>query len=313
LATSGARSRARTTRRIGRFEQAHGGTLFLDEIGDMSPLTQAKLLRVLQEKTIQRVGGKEDIPVDVRIISATHRDLEGAIAAQQFREDLYYRLAGMVIDLPPLRERGNADIERLVRYFLARFGKELGQDSPGDRAGGDSFAANPSVARQRARVEQRGPARTSARGWISHRRGTRADGMEPSGALGLRRARRVFTRTSKTCCKRRSAVSARTFMRKSWKRRSEFSFRVLSIWRAATRRRQHAGWAWRGKPCGRNSRVLAASQAIRPAIDVEPDILQPRSSAHDVDDVGFLVRRAGGSDCGKQRQRATERGVAQYF
>ena len=98
------------TRRIGRFEQAHGGTLFLDEIGDMSPLTQAKLLRVLQERSIQRVGGKEDIVVDVRILSATHRNLETAIASGGFREDLYYRLAGVVIHLPPLRERGREDL-----------------------------------------------------------------------------------------------------------------------------------------------------------------------------------------------------------
>jgi nitrogen regulation protein NR(I) len=117
-------------RRIGRFEQAHGGTLFLDEIGDLSLLTQAKLLRVLQEKCIQRVGGKEDIPVDIRIIAATHHGLEAAIQKRLFREDLYYRLAGVVIHLPPLRERGEDDLARLVKYFLGRFGKELGQESP---------------------------------------------------------------------------------------------------------------------------------------------------------------------------------------
>jgi DNA-binding NtrC family response regulator len=117
-------------RRIGRFEQAHGGTLFLDEIGDLSLLTQAKLLRVLQEKSIQRVGGKEDIPVDIRIIAATHHDLETAIQKRLFREDLYYRLAGVVIHLPPLRERGEDGLARLVKYFLGRFGKELGQESP---------------------------------------------------------------------------------------------------------------------------------------------------------------------------------------
>jgi nitrogen regulation protein NR(I) len=118
------------TRRVGRFEQAHEGTLFLDEIGDMSLLTQAKLLRVLQEKTIQRVGGKHDLPVDVRILAATHRDLEAAIQKQQFREDLYYRLAGVVIHLPPLRERGEEDIARLVKYFVGRHGRELGVAAP---------------------------------------------------------------------------------------------------------------------------------------------------------------------------------------
>jgi len=111
-------------RRIGRFEQAHGGTLFLDEIGDMSAFTQAKLLRVLQDKIIQRVGGKENIPVDVRIIAATHRDLEKAIAEKQFREDLYYRLGSVVIRLPALRERAE-DVPALAEYFVRRFREEL--------------------------------------------------------------------------------------------------------------------------------------------------------------------------------------------
>jgi DNA-binding NtrC family response regulator len=111
-------------RRIGRFEQAVGGTLFLDEIGDLSAFTQAKLLRVLQEKTLQRVGGKETIAVDARIIAATHRDLEEAIRDKQFREDLFYRLSAFVIQLPPLRERLE-DIPDLTTYFLRRFAREL--------------------------------------------------------------------------------------------------------------------------------------------------------------------------------------------
>src|SRR5436309_1872885 len=90
-------------KRIGRFEQADHGTIFLDEIGDMSPGTQIKLLRVLQEKCLQRLGGKPTIPVDVRVLAATHRDLEQAIKLKQFREDLYYRLSVVVITLPPLR------------------------------------------------------------------------------------------------------------------------------------------------------------------------------------------------------------------
>jgi len=114
-----------SARRIGRFEQANNGTIFLDEIGDMTISTQAKLLRVLQEKTIQRLGGKEPISVDVRILAATHRDLEGAIRENQFREDLYYRLNVAVINVPPLRER-REDIPALVRYFLHRYGSELG-------------------------------------------------------------------------------------------------------------------------------------------------------------------------------------------
>ena len=116
-------------RRIGRFEQADHGTIFLDEIGDMTPGTQVKLLRVLQDKTIQRLGGKETIPVDVRVIAATHRDLETAISEKQFREDLYYRLNVVVLTLPPLRTR-REDIPDLVRYFLGKHGPDLGNASP---------------------------------------------------------------------------------------------------------------------------------------------------------------------------------------
>ncbi|HZR21115.1 MAG TPA: sigma-54 dependent transcriptional regulator [Verrucomicrobiae bacterium] len=116
-------------RRIGRFEQADHGTIFLDEIGDMSPGTQVKLLRVLQERCLQRLGGKETIPVDVRVIAATHRDLETALKNQQFREDLYYRLSVVVISLPALRER-KEDIPGLVKFFLSKYGAELGVENP---------------------------------------------------------------------------------------------------------------------------------------------------------------------------------------
>lgn len=116
-------------RRIGRFEQANRGTIFLDEVGDMAPTTQVKLLRVLQEKCLQRVGGRETIPVDVRVIAATHRDLEAAMAQKQFREDLFYRLSVVVISLPPLRER-KEDIPDLVRYFLEKYGREFGLAQP---------------------------------------------------------------------------------------------------------------------------------------------------------------------------------------
>jgi DNA-binding NtrC family response regulator len=112
-------------RRIGRFEQAHDGTLFLDEIGDMTPGTQAKLLRVLQDKVIQRVGGRDDIPMTARIITATHRDLETAIVEKQFREDLFYRLNGVTIALPPLRER-SSDIPELAAHFLQKCAAENG-------------------------------------------------------------------------------------------------------------------------------------------------------------------------------------------
>jgi DNA-binding NtrC family response regulator len=111
-------------RRIGRFEQADQGTLLLDEVGDMGINLQAKLLRVLQQKTFQRVGGKETITVNVRVLAATHRDLKLAIREKEFREDLYYRLNVAVIHVPPLRER-REDIPGLVDYFMHRYGTEL--------------------------------------------------------------------------------------------------------------------------------------------------------------------------------------------
>ena len=117
------------SRRIGRFEQAHGGTIFLDEIGDLHPNTQAKLLRVLQDKCIQRLGGNETIAVDVRILAATHRDLETAIRERSFREDLFYRLSGVTIALPALRDRPE-DIPELVRYFIRRYARDLPVDQP---------------------------------------------------------------------------------------------------------------------------------------------------------------------------------------
>jgi DNA-binding NtrC family response regulator len=110
-------------RRIGRFEQAHGGTLFLDEIGEISPLVQTRLLRVLQERVIERVGGNETIAVDVRVIAATNRDLSAAIAEGRFREDLYYRLNVVHLEMPALRARAG-DILVLASAFLRRFANE---------------------------------------------------------------------------------------------------------------------------------------------------------------------------------------------
>jgi len=118
------------SRRVGKIEQANGGTVLLDEIGDMPFSIQAKILRLLQEKSIERLGGREPIPVDVRIIAATNRDLEAALADGRFREDLYYRLKVVTLWLPPLRDR-SADVPVLAEYFLARFAEEMGIDSPG--------------------------------------------------------------------------------------------------------------------------------------------------------------------------------------
>jgi DNA-binding NtrC family response regulator len=110
-------------RRIGKFEEANGGTIFLDEIGEMNLSLQAKLLRVLQEREITRVGSNENIPVDCRIIIATHKNLRDETKSGNFREDLYYRLLGLPIDLPPLRERGK-DVLILAKYFIEKFCNE---------------------------------------------------------------------------------------------------------------------------------------------------------------------------------------------
>jgi two-component system, NtrC family, response regulator AtoC len=115
-------------KRVGKFEQCSGGTLFLDEVGDMSPLTQSKLLRVLQEGRFERVGGSETVTADVRVIAATNQDLEKLVAAGRFRSDLYFRLNVFTIRLPPLRERGE-DLVVLADYYLKRFGRELHRDT----------------------------------------------------------------------------------------------------------------------------------------------------------------------------------------
>ena len=150
-------------RRIGRFEQCNGGTLFLDEIGDMPLTLQAKLLRVLQEQTFERVGGAETVTTDVRIISATHRDLVARVSEGTFRADLFYRLAVFNIHLPPLRDRGD-DLPLLVRYYLQRFARELGRDVRG-KSGGDGQAAGVLLAGQPSGTPERVEAGFDAGGW----------------------------------------------------------------------------------------------------------------------------------------------------
>jgi DNA-binding NtrC family response regulator len=116
-------------RKLGLFEQAQGGTLFLDEVGDLPLSMQAKLLRALQEREIRRVGGSASIPLDIRIVAATNRDLTKLMKDERFREDLYYRLNVVTLLLPPLRERPD-DIPRLVEAFLERFSREAGRTPP---------------------------------------------------------------------------------------------------------------------------------------------------------------------------------------
>lgn len=117
-------------RRIGKFEQCTGGTIFLDEIGDMSPTVQGKVLRLLQEQKFERVGGNETIKTDVRLIAATNQNLEEMCRDGEFREDLYYRLNGYTIELPPLKDRGE-DLILLIEHFLARLAKELDKEVAG--------------------------------------------------------------------------------------------------------------------------------------------------------------------------------------
>ena len=114
-------------RRIGKFEICSGGTLFLDEIGDMSPLMQTKLLRVLQQREFERVGGNRTLKTDVRIIAATNRDRKAAMEEKSFRSDLFYRLNEFTIDLPPLRDRG-ADLTMMIEYFFRFFAKRLDKE-----------------------------------------------------------------------------------------------------------------------------------------------------------------------------------------
>ena len=122
-----------TTQRIGAFERANGGTLFLDEIGDMPYILQGKLLRVLQERKVQRVGGTTSIPIDIRVITATNKDLEHSVNVGKFREDLFYRIAAFPITIPPLRER-REDIPLLAKHFLEKYtaqaGKSINDISP---------------------------------------------------------------------------------------------------------------------------------------------------------------------------------------
>ena len=116
-----------TQRRLGRFELAEGGTIFLDEIGELPPETQVALLRVLQEREFQRVGGNANIRAEVRVIAATNRDLDTAVAAGAFRSDLFYRLNVFPIEIPPLRER-REDIPLLVEYFIDRYARKTGRN-----------------------------------------------------------------------------------------------------------------------------------------------------------------------------------------
>ena len=170
----GAFTDARQQKR-GLFETADGGTVFLDEIGEMTPGLQSKLLRFLEEKAFKRVGGLSDIRVDVRVIAATNRNLEDEVKAGRFREDLFYRLQVMPVQLPPLRER-RGDIVLLAEYYIDRYNREFRKRVRGLTPGGGGAARTVPMARQRSRAPQRHRARDAA-----HRQGA-------AGAGGLQHA-----------------------------------------------------------------------------------------------------------------------------
>ena len=169
----------------GLFEAAHRGTLFLDEVGETPPAMQVKLLRALQEKKIRRVGGTDEVEVDVRVIAATNVPLETLVREKRFREDLFYRLKVIPIRTPPLRER-REDIPLLAEHFLQQFAERDGQERRQDLRGGHGAPRAALLARQRARArerhragggprdDRRGPARAPARdACVTARRETR--------------------------------------------------------------------------------------------------------------------------------------------
>ena len=206
-------------RKIGKAEMAHRGTLFLDEIGDLPLPLQGKILRLVQEKQFERVGGVQTLTVDVRVVAATNRDLKEAVAAKQFREDLFFRLSVFPVEIPPLRRR-RGDILLLAEAFLERYAREMGRRGPAPHGGGAAGAAastpgratcascrtawsgRPSCAtaarsgpstcawrarRKRADARRRpGPLRAPGRG-RAPRRGPGRGGGDPPGPAGMRR------------------------------------------------------------------------------------------------------------------------------
>ena len=155
--TSAAPSPGAAQRRVGCFEQVGGGTLFLDEVAELSPGAQSKLLRVLQQRTIQRVGSSQEIEVDFRLLAATHQDLAAAVREGRFREDLFYRIVVFELELPPLRDRAG-DVELLARHFVAQAGKELAGREVAISAGGARGPGALRLARKRPGAAERLPA-----------------------------------------------------------------------------------------------------------------------------------------------------------
>ena len=174
----------------GKFEMADGGTIFLDEIGDISPKLQVDLLRVLQERCFYRVGGSEEVRVDVRVIAATHVNLQQAVADGKFRDDLFYRLNVIEIRIPPLRER-REDVPLLARHFLERLSHELGKDIGEISEGALKLLMDynwPGNVRELENAVER--AMVTCRGHVADRGRFRLPGAERSRAEGLDACRR---------------------------------------------------------------------------------------------------------------------------
>ena len=200
-----------TEKQIGKFEQADRGTIFLDEVGDMSAKTQAKVLRVLQEGEVERLGSARTIKVDVRVIAATNKNLEEEIEKGHFREDLYFRLAVIPIHVPPLRERPE-DIPALVRHYMEYFARDNNVRPETHHAGSGGGAAAAPLEGQHSRAAQHGRAPHDHDRRRQHRRGQSSGDPEIAGVDRARRtiSRRLRPRGGARCASSRTAPSGRT-------------------------------------------------------------------------------------------------------
>ena len=246
-------------RRIGRFEQADHGTIFLDEIGDMTPGTQVKLMRVLQESCLQRLGGKETIPVDVRVLAATHRDLESAIQQKQFREDLYYRLSVVVIHLPPLARSARRTFPELVKYFLRKYAAELGVSNPSIHAEAVEFLQAqtwPGNVRELENVVRK--VLLLAQGYtinLDHVRAALTNASAPPTP-----PTNPCASTWTNCWPPPSAANSTTPTPASCPPPSGNSSAAPSSWPTATRPKPPAGWASPASPCARSCTSSASTR-----------------------------------------------------
>ncbi len=263
-------------RRLGRFELADGGTLFLDEVGDLPLDVQVKLLRVLQEREFERVGGAETVKVDVRIVSATHRDLEQQIADGTFREDLYYRLNVFPIRLPPLRDRPS-DIPHLAEHFLQKYaGRRRRQGGARDRRLGDSRALHLPVAGKRPRAGECGRARADSRPRPRDHR--RRSGVHPPGTAG----RRGSGAGARGCSGRRRTTARRAAARAGARGH-----------RGGHRRRAGEHRPRRARPGDQPLDALLPAAQARPRAPL----------AHERDRDGDSVRDGGGAPPGDRTRR----------